>query len=439
MNYDFESTDKFIYRETPIYEFDEFDNEIGEIRVYTIAIVNQFGLELPHPLTDFLRDYRSSTMSLERERQVASTVCEFMNFTRKMVVIGDEDFNNLKTEGIYGLNFLHGSRFLQYADEQKNNRGQPVRKNTVDRKQKVLINFYVFFQKHGVINEDLSIPSYPDKEGNLKYVNPFLRKRGKRSNSNNPKRKDLRDFGEFRQKILIEFIETALSMKTCKGIAFGLALQGFGGLRRGEIVNLTTGSISKSGKSLVVNVKDRQDHLFPNKKNTRKEEVKKPRMQDVLPSQYILDLQKKHEKWLDSQREKHKFFVKDALFVNNSGYPMSGKTYEKKFKKVVKEFLKRLLSQKRFDDHSYLTAKPFNTHTLRGVFTNILLDDLDMEQRQVANMRGDNWDTSLKDYVEALTGRQKMDKALEQLANAVIDAQGFAELEKKLSSEDKKS
>lgn len=58
-----------------------------------------------------------------------------------------------------------------------------------------------------------------------------------------------------------------------------MALQAFGGLRRGEVVNLVTGSLSYVGKNLVCDIQDRQEHLFRHKKNKNKEEVKKPRLQ----------------------------------------------------------------------------------------------------------------------------------------------------------------
>jgi hypothetical protein len=91
---------KYIYRETTLYEFDDFGNEIGEERVYVIALVNKIGIEYPHPVTDFLREYRSSSMSLERERQMASTVCQFLNYTRSMCLLNDEDFLGLKEYGL---------------------------------------------------------------------------------------------------------------------------------------------------------------------------------------------------------------------------------------------------------------------------------------------------------------------------------------------------
>lgn len=412
---------KYIYRETSLYEHDDFGNEIGEKRVYDIAIVNENGIEYPHPVTDFLRKYRSSSMSLERERQMVSTVCQFLNYTRTMVQLEDEDFLDLKERGIFGLNFIHGSRFLQHSDDQKNSQGQRVKKDTVDRKEHVLINFYVFFQENGIISNELKITSYYDKKGNLRYVSPFIRKR---LHSNRAVvRKGLRDFGENRQQLLVELIDTALSLKKGKSIALGIALQALGGLRRGEVVNLVTGSLYYVGKNLVCNIDDRQERLFRHKKNKKKEEVKKPRLQDVLPSEYINNLYQSHINWLDSHKKKVKFIVDDALFVNKSGYPLSGKSYEENFRSVVQVFLSRLLMQNRYEEYAFLTAKPFTSHTLRGVFTNICLDDLDMNVRLTANARGDNWDSTVQEYVEELTGKQKMERAIDQLAKAVINAE----------------
>ncbi|MFE4039633.1 hypothetical protein [Priestia sp. YIM B13489] len=410
---------KYIYREKFLYEFDDYGAEQGEERHYIIAVIDKNGVECPHPITDFLRSYRSKSMSLERERQVASTVCQFLNFSRKMTVLNDKDFQSLRYEGIFGLNFEHASRFLRHADDKKNLAGRRVKKDTVDRKEKVLIDFYIFFQENGIISPNLTVPSYIDEKGKRKYSSPFVRTRG--AYNTEVVKKGLRDFGENRQQLLVELIDTALSLKKGKSIAFGMALQAFGGLRRGEIVNLTTGSILHSGNTIVVDIKDRQNHLFKHKKNTKKEAVKKPRLQDVLPSAYINKVREAHNNWLKLHKSKVKFIVSDSLFVNKLGYPMSGKTYETTFKKVVEVFLKRLLEQRRYEDFSFLTSKPINTHTLRGVFTNICLDDLGMNVRETANARGDNWDKTVVEYMEELTGKQKMQRAIEQLANAVID------------------
>ncbi|MCW3792636.1 hypothetical protein OM416_13660 [Paenibacillus sp. LS1] len=409
---------RFIYRET----------HLVDSRVYTIATIDTTGVEIPHPVTDFLQEYRSKTMSLERERQIASLVCQFLNYVREKTISGDSDFSKLIDQGIYGLNFIHGSRFLDYQDEQVNNRGRRVKRSTVDRKEYILTLFYSFFQKRKVISHNLIIPTYRNEKGQLVNASPFTRRRS--NSQREPVRKDLRDFGENRQQIIVELLDTACSTKVGKTIALGLAIQVFGGLRRGEVVNLTTSSVMKIGKSLVVHVQDRQDHLFSHKKNTTKEQVKKERVQDLLPSEYLIKLYIDHMAWLNEYTKKIRPPVKDALFINCSGRALTGKSYEQKFKKIVHKYLKVLLDQDRYDDYTYLTSKPFNTHTLRGVFTNICLDDLNMSIRETANARGDSSDTTVAAYLDQLTGRQKMERALGQLAQAVVNVEtrkGFIE------------
>lgn len=390
-------------------------------KVYTIFVIDANGIEVPHPVTDFLREFRSDSMSAERERQVASCIRQFLNYVRDMTLSGDEDFTELYHNGVLGLNFIHGSRFLDNEDDQINKRGQRVKRDTVDRKEYMLTDFYVFFQKKGVISSELIIPSYRNEKGDLKNASPFVRKRG--NSQKEPVIKDLRDFGENRQQILVEFIDTAKSLKGGSTIALGMAFQAFGGLRRGEVVNQTTSSVLQIGMTLILDVKDRQTHLFAHKKNTAKEEVKKERPQDLLPSEYLITIYNDHLAWLKSFKKQVTPLVKDALFVNRFGRPLTGKGYEKIYKRVVTKYLKVLLAQERYDDYNFLTSKPFNTHTLRGVFTNICLDDIGMSVRQTANARGDTYDTTVAEYQEQLTGRQKMDRAIGQLAKAVVDAE----------------
>lgn len=411
---------KYIYRLTTLDKEYSRNNGFNN-RVYEIAYLDINKIAYPHPVTKFLINYRSKSMSLERERQVASTVCQFLNYTLKMAHLGEEDFTELCEQGLFGLSFVHGSKFLQDQEVQLNKNGQYVNKETVDRKEYVLVDLYVFLRKQGVIDKNLIISTYKNEKGQEKHSTPFVRK-NRNARGGTPK-KDLRDFGENRQQLLVEFIDTALSLKSCKHIAFGLALEGFGGLRRGEVVNLVTSSIKYSGNSLLVDIDDRQDHLFKHKRNLKKEQVKKCRPQIILPSEYINQLYHGHFKLLKSIQTTKNFTVKDALFVNKSGSPMTGKTYETKFKIVVSKFLERLLIQKRFDEYTFLTSKVFNTHTLRGVFTNICLDDLGLNVRQTANARGDASDNTVMVYVEELTGMQKMNKAITQLSQAVIDAE----------------
>ncbi|MFC3767670.1 hypothetical protein [Paenibacillus sp. GCM10012303] len=411
---------KFIYRQTNL------DNS----RVYTIATIDRNGIEIPHSVTDFLQNYRSTTMSMERERQAASLVCQFLNYVREKTISRDSDFSELFDQGLFGLNFIHGSRFLDHQDDQTNNRGQRVKRDTVDRKENILTHFYSFFQRQGVVSQNLIIPTYRNEKGHLVEASPFTRKRS--NEQKRPARKGLRDFGENRQQILVEFIDTARSMKWGKTISLGLATQAFGGLRRGEVVNLTTSSVMQIGKSLVINIEDRQSHLFAHKKNTAKEEVKKERPQDLLPSEYLINVYREHLAWLESFTKEVNPLVKDALFINRLGRPLTGKGYENLFKRIVEKYLKVLLAQERFDDYTYLTSKPFNTHTLRGVFTNICLDDLSMSVRETANARGDADDTTVADYLDQLTAKQKMERAIGQLANAVINAEASKEFIEKM-------
>jgi integrase len=417
---------RFIYSQT----------NLDSSRVYTIATIDRDGIEIPHPVTNFLQEYRSDTLSMERERQVASLVCQFLNFVREMTLSGDIDFSELTDQGLFGLNFIHGSLFLDYQDNLINKRGDRVKRETVDRKEYILTSFYSFFQKQGIISRDLTIPTYRNEKGQEANASPFKRKRS--NEQKEPVRKGLRDFGENRQQILVEFIDTARSMKWGRTIALGLATQAFGGLRRGEVVNLTTSSVMKIGKSLVVNIDDRQSHLFAHKKNTAKEEVKKKRPQDLLPSEYLINLYREHLAWLNSFSKEVKPLVKDALFINRFGRPLTGKGYEKMFKRIVDKYLKVLLAQERYDDYTYLTSKPFNTHTLRGVFTNICLDDLGMNIRETANARGDADDTTVAEYLDQLTAKQKMERAIGQLAQAVVNAEASKEFIEKMKMKELK-
>src|SRR5699024_12821140 len=118
---------------------------------------------------------------------------------------------------------------------------------------------------------------------------------------------------EKRNKLIYEFIEEA--RRVSPDIAFGIALQIFAGLRRGEVVNLTTATVPTdflSGSNYIA-ILDNQYRLFKHLKSTIKEQVNKPRLQPVLLSSYLREIYVIHMKMNDKVKKVNPY---DFLFVN---------------------------------------------------------------------------------------------------------------------------
>ena len=105
-------------------------------------------------------------------------------------------------------------------------------------------------------------------------------------------------------------------------------------------MNLTPATVPTDflGGSNYIAVLDNQYCLFKHLKNTIKEQVKRPRLQPVLPSAYLKELYDAHMKMNAKVKKTNSY----AFFVDEKGRTISGGTYEKKFAKVKYAYIDRL-------------------------------------------------------------------------------------------------
>ena len=87
------------------------------------------------------------------------------------------------------------------------------------------------------------------------------------------------------------------------------------------------------------------------------------------------------------------------MFINSDEKAMSGKVYERRFKRVKKSFMKALLTSNRYEDYTLFNESYWSTHIGRGVFTNFLMD-MGLSVTQIAIGRGDRSINSAMNYVE---------------------------------------
>ncbi|MGO4275928.1 site-specific integrase, partial [Paenibacillus sp. TAF58] len=216
--------------------------------------------------------------------------------------------------------------------------------------------------------------------------------RGTQKNSK-PK---LKDFGENRYLLTIEFIEKARVI--APEIAFGICLQFYGGLRRGEVVNITRGNIiEKFRTSMNIEIRDNRHLLFQHLRDTSKENPKRLNYlqiqmanQTILDNELLWEVYEDHLKTLKINGERNEIKDYSALFVDQDGKAMSGNVYERKFKKVKKYFLQELKGvESREEDFVLLSESYWGTHIGRGNFTNFLFD-MGLTITQIAIARGDS-------------------------------------------------
>lgn len=133
-----------------------------------------YTISIPSSLTEFITLYYGKK-AISTRRNTAIIVCAFLNYVKDRVKEGeDEDFFKLKEEGLYGLELVHASKYLNYCmSDLKNSL------DTVQQKEDILIKFYSFIVKKKIMNNKkmkieykLVKPSNGDKAKKV-YLTPF--------------------------------------------------------------------------------------------------------------------------------------------------------------------------------------------------------------------------------------------------------------------------
>ncbi|WP_144528936.1 site-specific integrase [Peribacillus simplex] len=395
---------------------------------------NENNLIYPLPITKFLDNYRNKSQSLKGQKNAAEAIKRFLNYCIGAVAESKhnpdfDDFSNLAYQGLQGLKLKHGSIYITHLTLRCKYEGLDC---TYVRKDiRYLNKFYYYLQEEGLIekqfeplHKEVTVIAHTgkkklvkqlieidifDKKGLGTVYPPQRSKKAKR-------KKNLKDFGSNRYLLIKEFIEVAEAVEP--EIVVGIYLQFFGGLRRGEVVNVLRKGLMETEDGFIVDIDDHRDVLFLKKKNTETEQVKYPRYQGLFCHKSMLYTIKKHTEWLDSLEKEGKLKNKNALLINrHTGLPITGSNYAEKFNRVKEAFLKKLADEHRVTDHNFLTAKPWSTHIGRGCFTNFCLD-IGMKIGEVAVARGDSNVNSVLDYLEEKVAVQTLKRAIEHIQKA---------------------
>lgn len=419
---------KFVVRETTIQV--PRSGVLKKERVTNIGLLDRItGFIAPHPLSHFIvnKFENLSNTSLNPAREIV----KFLNFIFERVEERHIDYLQMYNNGLYELRLIHGSQYICHLTDKE------VSRKHVKRVEHYLTAFYKYLQDNQLVKEDFKIEQVVihKSESYTKKItlSPFLRSY---LNTRYPKRDidnnliKLKDFGGNRYNLVRELINIARDVQP--EIAFGICLQIWGGLRRGEVVNLTKTSLGPSHhfglRNATVDIKDRQIALFPHLKDTKKEQVKRPRLQIVFPSELLNEVYEEHMKALSKMKLKNK----NALFVNKWGYPLSGSSYEYKFKKVKRVLLERLENTEgRLEDYQTLTSGYWGTHIGRGIFTNFLLD-MGMTPQEIMLLRGDKGINTSLEYFCKRNAIKNFNKAMEQFSQkeTQIEAIDYNKIEK---------
>ncbi|RDW16118.1 hypothetical protein CWR48_18200 [Oceanobacillus arenosus] len=419
---------KWIVREDNI-EHLLSNNQLEHRTVVTICVKDlKTNLIVPHPITHFIKaKYEFKGKSLSSQLNPARELVKFLNFINEQLTAENPEFQCLQKKGFRGLTFLHGARYITYCTEKRFTVKNCEEERRLSYKyvrghiERYLVHFYDYLEAMDIIDEEIELDRYFDRRNEEIIISPFTEPI---YDTHYPSiddggliRNKLKDFGDNdpnkRNKMVYEFLEEA--RRVSSDIAFGIALQIFAGLRRGEVVNLTATSIPTNflDGSNYIAVYDNQQRLFKHLKNTIKEQVKRPRIQPVLPSTYLKEIYDAHMKMNEKVKKENTF----AFFVDENGHTISGGMYERKFAKVKYAYIDRLAKTPgRYSDFHTLETTVWGTHIGRGIFTAYLFDRV-QDDRQMAIARGDISTESAKSYIDYRNAISNFQMAMEIMSS----------------------
>ncbi len=409
--------------------------QVIEVDTVNIGVKNKrTGIVLPHPISDFVRvKYEYAGNTINSMLPAARVICRFLNFINEEILKENKNFLPLVSEGLKGLKVKHGSLFITHLTK---NGKTP---STVDNYENYLKEFYHYLFEKGIITPEISIQTVVNKNKKVTVLTPFkhasLGTRYPSKVTVEYKKPKLKDFGENKGLLITEFLLKA--KEVAPDVAFGIALQIFGGLRRGEVVNLLTSSLKiKYRESMTVEIRDNRNILFRRLKDKSKENPKRLNYlnvemanQTILDNNLVWDLYDAHMKDLERKLKAGELTVPGALFVDEDGNPISGSVWDRRFRKV-KEVLKEelLKTEGRQNDYNLLNSSYWNSHIGRGLFTNILFD-MGLTVTQIAIARGDTSINSALEYVDVKLSTKAIQEMINELKAVPVEQIGKVDSE----------
>ncbi len=294
---------KFVWKAIKYYR--KQGGEIVNTPSFIIGLEDKTTKEVfHHPISHFLfKNYHRNSGSVNTELTVAQIIVPFLNFILDKVnqeLTGYTDIN-----GLEDLQESHANAYLQYCVDEKSNKNK-----TLEMKENFLSKFYKYLWDEKVLKYKPKfklVSVRTRKEIRKVYKIDFTYKKTDETLLREKvKRKDIvpqnHESNKNRIFIRLQYIHEILyvAKHETPDIAFGVALQIFGGLRKGEVVNLIRTALkSQNGQKygvegLVLLIRDRQNDLFTRFNDVSTMQVKNPRDQSCLIDPILNYLYKHH-------------------------------------------------------------------------------------------------------------------------------------------------
>lgn len=400
-------------------KFIKTNNEIikGETVIAVKLERKQDGAYVIDPLTNsFLyHEFWLNDICLNTQKTYIKVVCSFLNYCRYMTIREEPEFVDLY-EGVFNLKFHHACLFLKEQVERFHSGN--LKPETVVNMELPLLLFYQHLINTDIVQENVEELVKKDERDKNKIVyNPF-RQLGKYKVSL-PKLErsfqTVRDFSEdnLEERLANIHLMINLARSYYPDIAFALCIMFYGGLRLGEVVNLTRNSLEKpifsdddiGTSGFVLNVKDNPE-LFKNIKTKSNNEVKRKEKFvsiEMIDIDLVSEIYKNHKLRIVRLEKLNKIKNKDALFYSSSkGTPLTYNTAYYQFKRLSEIFIDTLVEngdKKTLDSLTDMETRELkiNPHLTRAIFTNLGID-LGYTKEQLQIRRGDRSINSQEAY-----------------------------------------
>ena len=302
------------------------------------------GVLVPHPISRFiLREFGSKALNTQLNH--ARVVVDFLNHLRSYPWISQlDDVCKADVDQFFVDKVSSG-----------------LKRESLEAYESALSRFLVYCVKERMVNMDPEV-DFVTLTG--KHAGHKTFKSGIIMPMKTPKNK----IHMIEPEYLPLLIETAA--RVAPEITLGVLFMFYGGLRCGEVCNLSKDAIriGSDGKSNTMSLVVKERHL---RNDISTGGAKSPETQVIgLPFEGVFkEIYDIHMKNYAGKRGDN------ALFINRDGKPMSAGSFRNRYGRVKREFIKALKCSGRFEERMYaaeIEGKTWDTHIGRGTFSNLL-------------------------------------------------------------------
>lgn len=393
----------------------------GYIIEYATIVLKEEGSHFfkPHPVTDFIRtNYAKKDNNYNTQKAASESIKRFLNW----LLI--ENYETYKLSSFNQLRIYHIVDYLDYKKttkyiKQKNLGGENVGRfrssETLKKDAEYLFNFCLYLAKKNILPSFVGDRFIQYQKSSFSNISIFV-ENGFSFPGDEVRNKSIKITAFPDDKLITLLLKVALE-GDLQMIALAVYFEIFGGLRAGEVINISRSDLNLKGqfgtRGCTLSF-SRKQHFWLRLRNTErtylKSDIDQYPTQELEVTALFPIIVKNHLSLLNEVGEKNKH---NALFLDENNNPMSGDVYRKRFKRLKELFLKRLAKEKN-PHYSFLSSYDWDTHIGRGIYTNLVARKAKSPE-QLALWRRDKGTAVALKYLSKFKMLKEKEEGLEEL------------------------